>query len=154
MVTSADVMARWTEIQNDDERILFVVGGPGSGKSRIIRELSENEGWKYIEAKELIDEALIEIRPEDRPQQASDCIYKCLKACQSQVVLIDSIDVLFAPILNIDPIALLRDLSKTYPIVVGWRGRFDGTQLHLEHNNNPEYFKFEVNNKNHVISID
>lgn len=32
MVTVQDVKARWDEIQNDDERILFIVGGPGSGK--------------------------------------------------------------------------------------------------------------------------
>lgn len=27
------------KIQGDDERILFIVGGPGSGKSLLIREL-------------------------------------------------------------------------------------------------------------------
>ena len=39
---------RWEQIQDDDERILFIVGGPGSGKSLLIRELSEQKGWKYF----------------------------------------------------------------------------------------------------------
>ena len=40
MVTVQDVKERWEKIQGDDERILFIVGGPGSGKSLLIRELS------------------------------------------------------------------------------------------------------------------
>ena len=32
MVTVQDVRERWEQIQDDDERILFIVGGPGSGK--------------------------------------------------------------------------------------------------------------------------
>ena len=56
MVTVQDVKERWEKIQNDDERILFIVGGPGSGKSLLIRELSEQKGWKYLEAKQLIEE--------------------------------------------------------------------------------------------------
>jgi len=56
MVTVQDVKERWEKIQGDDERILFIVGGPGSGKSLLIRELSEQKGWKYLEAKQLIEE--------------------------------------------------------------------------------------------------
>ena len=33
MVTVQDVRERWEQIQGDDERILFIVGGPGSGKN-------------------------------------------------------------------------------------------------------------------------
>ena len=56
MVTVQDVKERWEQIQDSDERILFVVGCPGSGKSLFIHELSEQKGWKYLEAKQLIEE--------------------------------------------------------------------------------------------------
>lgn len=154
MITEQDVLQRWDEIQNDEERILFIVGGPGSGKSKIIRNLAEQEGWEYIEAKELIEEEFLEVPHEERPAKAQDVICKALKAVDAQVVLIDSVDVLFAPILNLHPIELLRAISKMYPIVVGWRGHFDGSQLHLEHNNDPRYFSVEVQYKNHVVVVD
>ena len=51
MVTAQDIKERWNSLQADEERILFIVGGPGSGKSKLIRELAEQDGWKYIEAK-------------------------------------------------------------------------------------------------------
>ena len=60
MVTAQDIKARWDELENVEERILFVVGAPGSGKSKLIRELAEQDGWKYIEAKDLIEEEFLE----------------------------------------------------------------------------------------------
>ncbi|MFQ9505639.1 MAG: hypothetical protein ACLRZ2_02070 [Veillonella sp.] len=43
MVTVQDVRERWEQIQGDDERILFIVGGLVL-VSLLIRELSEQKG--------------------------------------------------------------------------------------------------------------
>ncbi len=153
MITAQDVMEKWNEIREEDERILFIVGGPGSGKSQVIRELAENDKWKYLEARELLNEEFLEIDRAERPKVAYDIICDALKACHSEVALIDNVDVLFAPILNLEPIELLRLVNKAYPIIVGWKGEFDGTQLHLEHNNNPHYYSFTVTDKDHVIEL-
>lgn len=154
MVTAQDIKERWESLQADEERILFIVGGPGSGKSKLIRELAEQDGWKYIEAKELIDDEFLEIARDLRPDMAKDVMCKALKACGSDVILLDNVNVLFAPILNLKPIELLKTVSTMYPIVVGWRGRFDGDNLFLEHNNNPNYFSFKVEKPDRIVSID
>lgn len=154
MITAEEIKSRWDELANEEERILFVVGGPGSGKSKLIRELAEQDGWKYIEAKDLIEEELLEIARDLRPQMAKDVMCKALKACGSEVILLDSVNVLFAPILNLEPIELLKTISRMYPLIVGWRGTYDGTELHLEHNNNPKYFSFTVENPKRIISVD
>ena len=39
MVTVADVKARVQEVQELPEKLLFVVGGAGSGKSKLLREV-------------------------------------------------------------------------------------------------------------------
>ena len=150
MVTAQDIKERWESLQADEERILFIVGGPGSGKSKLIRELAEQDGWKYIEAKELIDDEFLEIARDLRPDMAKDVMCKALKACGSDVILLDNVNVLFAPILNLKPIELLKTVSAMYPIVVGWRG----DNLFLEHNNNPNYFSFKVEKPDRIVSID
>lgn len=153
MVTEQEVLNRWEEITGDDEKILFIVGGPGSGKSRVMRNLAEEKGWRYLEAKDLLDEEFLELAREKRPQIAKEEVCKALNSCHSEVVLIDSVEVLFAPILNLDPIPLLKAISAVHPIMVGWRGALDGDTLYLEHRNNPTYFSFQVSNPNHVITV-
>ena len=49
MVTDAEVLKRWKYIAQEDEKLLILIGGPGSGKSRIIRDLTYQEGWKVCE---------------------------------------------------------------------------------------------------------
>ena len=51
MVTDADVLKRWKYIAQDDEKLLILIGGPGSGKSKLIRELTFQDGWKICEAR-------------------------------------------------------------------------------------------------------
>ncbi len=75
MVTVQDVKERWEQIQNNDERILFIVGGPGSGKSLLIRELSEQKGWKYLEAKQLIEEEFLLVPRDGRGHLEGDQLY-------------------------------------------------------------------------------
>ena len=104
MVTVQDVKERWEQIQNNDERILFIVGGPGSDKSLLIRELSEQKGWKYLEAKQLIEEEFLLVPRDERPQLAEEVIRRALSRSDTEVVLIDGSNLLFAPILNLNPL--------------------------------------------------
>lgn len=154
VVTEHDVMERWQSIQNDEERILFIVGAAGSGKSAIMRELSAKEGWQYIEAKDLLSEGILEIPREERPEAAKRLLLDAIEKVNADVVIIDSVQAFFAPILNLHPIKMLKEISQTYPLVIGWRGSFDGKTLLLEHNNDKEYFAYEVTHTNHVISVD
>ena len=135
MVTVQDVKERWEQIQNNDERILFIVGGPGSGKSLLIRELSEQKGWKYLEAKQLIEEEFLLVPRDERPQLAEEVIRRALSRSDTEVVLIDGI-------------------NKTYPIVVGWRGHLEGDQLYLEHNNDPKHAVVTITKPERVMVID
>ncbi|MDU3878860.1 MAG: BREX-3 system P-loop-containing protein BrxF [Veillonella sp.] len=137
MVTVQDVRERWEQIQGDDERILFIVGGPGSGKSLLIRELSEQKGWKYLEAKQLIEEEFLLVPRDERPQLAEEVIRRALSRSDTEVVLIDGMTI-----------------SKTYPIVVGWRGHLEGDQLYLEHNNDPKHAVVTITKPDRVMVID
>jgi len=133
MVTVQDVKERWEQIQNNDERILFIVGGPGSGKSLLIRELSEQKGWKYLEAKQLIEEEFLLVPRDERPQLAEEVIRRALSRSDTEVV---------------------KTISKTYPIVVGWRGHLEGDQLYLEHNNDPKHAVVTITKPERVMVID
>lgn len=150
MVTSEDIKQRWAGLEGE-ARLLFVVGGPGSGKSKLIRELAEQDKWKYVEAKDLIGEDFLEIDYEGRSECAITEISKALHAFQADVILVDGVEVLFAPILHINPVDILKELSKQYPIIVGWRGSYKNGLLSLEYNHNAEYYVCEMDESSVVV---
>ncbi|EGS32859.1 MULTISPECIES: BREX-3 system P-loop-containing protein BrxF [Megasphaera] len=154
MVTEADVLQRWKYIAQEKEKMLILIGGAGSGKSKVIRELSEQDGWKMCEARDMFDDEFLKIPRADRPERAVELISQALQRLHARVVLIDNVEFLFAPMLNLNPVHMLLELSKTFPIVVSWRGSLEGNTLYFEHNGEPKYAKFTVPNTNHVISMD
>lgn len=154
MVTLKTVMGVWEEIKGDNENILFIVGAPGSGKSKLLRALSENKGWQYIEARELLNEVIFEVPREERPERAEEILVEEITRQDAEVIIIDSIDVLFAPILNLKPVEVLKRISKDHALIIGWKGSVDGDTLCLEHNNNPRYYEQPITNHKRIIVVD
>ena len=154
MVTDADVLKRWKYIAQEEEKLLIIIGGPGSGKSKLIRELTFQDGWKICEAKDLFDDEFLEIPRADRPEKSISLISEAIHRLNARVVMIDNVGFLFAPILNLNPIEMLKKLSRECPIIVSWRGHLEGNTLYFEHKGDPKYAKFTIEDPNHVMSLD
>ncbi len=154
VATVEDLQARWQDVAQSDNKILFVVGGAGSGKSKLLRELEQTGEWRYIEAKELLMEKLFEVEHDERPIEARESLVETFRILADKGIIIDSVEILFAPIFNLDPMAIFTDLSRTYPMIIGWRGSFDGRVLRLEHNSKKNYFSYEINDPQCVLTLD
>ena len=67
--------------------------------------------------------------PKVRAQEASGLIARSLAALDAEVVVLDDMQVLFAPVLQVDPLNLLRTLGRKYSVVAAWPGEYDGKNL-------------------------
>jgi hypothetical protein len=117
------------EAERSEQKLVIVVGKPGSGKSKIMRELGQKPGWKYVDSKKLLTDELLEMPPKSRANEAATLMSDILAAGDAKVILLDSTQVLFAPVLQIDPIQVLKDISRNQPIVAAWPGEYDGKNL-------------------------
>jgi hypothetical protein len=121
------------ELKDKQERLVLIVGRPGSGKSKIMRELGLNRGWRYVDCRELVTDELLELVPKARPKEAPHIMDRLLERERADVILLDNIQVLFTPILNLDPLELLRQLSRKHAIVAAWPGEYaDGKLAYME----------------------
>ena len=69
--------------------------------------------------------------PKVRAQEAAGLIAKALDALAAEVVVLDDMQVLFAPVLQVDPLNLLKHLGRRFSIVAAWPGQFDGKKLEI-----------------------
>ena len=117
------------EGQKSAECLVLLVGRPGSGKSKLLRELSTIRGWQYVNCRTFLTEELLEMVPKVRALEAPRIIAGALEALKPEVVVLDDMQVLFAPVLQVDPLQLLKHLSRKFSVVAAWPGEFDGTKL-------------------------
>ena len=61
--------------------------------------------------------------------EAAGLIAKALDALAAEVVVLDDMQVLFAPVLQVDPLNLLKHLGRRFSIVAAWPGQYDGKKL-------------------------
>ncbi len=115
--------------QKSAERLVLLVGRPGSGKSKLLRELSTIRGWRYVNCRTFLTEELLEMVPKVRAQEATSLIARSLEAMVAEVVVLDDMQVLFAPVLQVDPLNLLKTLGRKFSIVAAWPGEYDGECL-------------------------
>ena len=119
------------EGQKSAEHLVLLVGKPGSGKSKLLRELSTIRGWQYVNCRAFLTEELLEMVPKVRALEAPVLIAKTLDAFKADVIVLDDMQALFAPVLQVDPLQLLRQMGRKFSVVAAWPGEFDGTSLKI-----------------------
>lgn len=126
------------------ERLALVVGEAGSGKSTALAAAAEQEGWPLINVGLNLSERLLEVAPQHRAARVSGLIADIVAEAESSVVLLDDIEVLFEPSLQLDPLGLLRDLARYTTVVVVWPGEADSDSLTYATPGHPEHRQYSA----------
>jgi ABC-type thiamine transport system ATPase subunit len=121
------------------ERLVLIVGPPGSGKSSVLRDAAEQRGWSVTNLGLELAQRMLELPVQQRPARVLDTISAILDELNSDVACLDNIELLFEPSLQLDPMGLLQSLSRQKTLVVAWPGRTLGDEdsPHLMHAERP-----------------
>lgn len=108
-------------------RVILLVGPPGSGKSRFLRDLKDvgivNVGVEL--ARELIP-----LSQTERPQRAVAALGELINTHSHATVVLDNVELLLRSELGLDLWAALATLSAEKQLIVAWTGRMHGDELY------------------------
>lgn len=75
--------------------------------------------YKKVNVNRLLSENLVSLPKQKYPMYVEDILMQFLKD-KEEIYILQHIDILFDPILQIHPVRLLENLSKTYQLIVEW----------------------------------
>lgn len=105
---------------------------------------AQQEGTPYINLGLSLSEKLLNYSLKQRPFVVQQVFEDLLIEANSKVICLDFIEILFDPSLQIQPLSLLKNLSKNYTLVVAWRGVYQDNTLIYSEVGHPEYYKYAL----------
>ena len=119
--------------------LVLLVGQHGSGKSRVLRAAAAASEWPVVNLGVELAQALVSL-PESRRSLAVSGVLEGLVASkQAPVVALDDIEVLFEPSLRLQPLELLKQISRSTVLVVAWPGTLEMDRLTFGETGRPEH---------------
>jgi predicted ATPase len=123
-------------------QLIFVVGVSGSGKTQILRAVHERTGVPVINVNLELSKAMLELSERQRMLQLPKLLSDILGQSNTDIILLDNIEILFAVSLKQDPLRLLQGLSRNKTIVASYSGMIDGESLVYAQPDHPEYKRY------------
>lgn len=116
-----DICKKITELKDSQHKLLLIIGQPGSGKSKLIRQYSEDTGIPIID----LDKIFMNTPPDYLLHEMKNF----LTTYHQDVLLLDNKKILYAKNSGIDLLAFLKELSLDIPVVATWNGKIEDGQL-------------------------
>ena len=119
-------------------KLILAVGPARTGKTSALTELASNRQWPRLNVNLRLSEKLLDLSHRQRAVRVAGILDDTIRSSDSDVVVLDNIELLFAPDLAQDPLRLLQTLSRNRTIIAAWPGGFDGTSLTYAEVGHPE----------------
>jgi len=145
------ILQKLTQIDGLYHRLIMLVGPANSGKTQILYELGERTASQLINVNLEMTRQMLELTERQRvlrlPKLLDVIISKAstrTNTLESQIVVLDNIELLFGPALKQDPLKLLQSISRSNTLVVAWNGSIDKNTLLYAVPSHPEYRRYPI----------
>jgi hypothetical protein len=121
------------------QRLVLIVGFPGTGKTRILREAAKAAGFPVLNVNLELSRHLLPFSRNERTRIAGNLFSQALSQHPVSVIGLDNLELLFSPELAVDPLRLLQQESRSRCLVTTWSGAVIGQELHYAVPGHPEH---------------
>ena len=124
-------------------RLVLVVGPHGSGKTALFENFGKASGAEILNVSFSLAERLLELTQRQRALKAHEILGELISEAESDLLLLDDIEIVFDPVLKQDALRLFQELSRRRTLVVAWPGHFAAGSLTYAEPGHPEYCRHQ-----------
>jgi len=124
-------------------RLMLLAGPQGTGKTAVLQTLAKENLYPLINVNYQLCKGMLELTRNQRTRQVERLFKAVVGSGAGDVVLLDNLEVLFDPSLEVEPLRLLLNASRNQTLVAAWNGTFrDGTLVYAEPGH-PEFAQYK-----------
>lgn len=123
-------------------RLVMVVAPAGAGKTSALQEVYERTSAPLINVNLELSRRMLDLTERQRTLQLPLLLSQIAKADETNLILLDNIEVLFDVALRQDPLRLLEGLSRNKTVVAAWSGIIEGGHMLYAKPDHPEYKRY------------
>lgn len=125
--------------KNNENKLILIIGNPGSGKSKLIHEYSDNCGIPILNLDNIF---------KDNATDLVKVMDDFLLTYDKEILLLDNKRVLYAKDSNIDMLAFLKALAKKVVVVATWNGKIEDNKLIHIRSKSPTDLTYSLTDEN------
>lgn len=143
------MIERLEQILNDlsvlHSKLLLIVAPPHSGKTILLRTISERRKTVHLNVSRSLGSLLAGMPPAQRELAAGSMLRKLAEEhSPEETLILDNPELLFDRSLKLDPLALLKQLSRSRRVVAAWPGEVQNGRLTYAEIGHPEYQNYGI----------
>jgi len=145
------VLRKMGEARELYHRLILVVGPAGSGKTKALQEVSASVSAPLINVNLELSRRMLDLTERQRALQVPRLLRGIVREATGEVVLLDSIQLVFDVRLEQEPLHLLQRLSRNKTVVAAWSGSIVDGHITYAVPGHPEYWRYPIRD---FVSLD
>lgn len=122
-------------------QLVMLAGGTWEARTEILREFAQKIDLRYFALGRPLSARLLNEPEEKAPFVIRRFLDEILDETPQTVLVLDHLEILFAKRLKIDPLQVLKDLSRAKVVVAAWPGTVRGGIFSYAEAHHPEHYE-------------
>ncbi len=120
-------------------RLVLLVAPSGAGKTEVLDAVCSTLSASAINVNLELSKSMLDLTTKQRALRAPSILSGIVEKTRGEIALLDNLEVLFDLSLHLDPLRLLKDLSRSRTVVASWNGSINERGLSYGEPDHPEY---------------
>ncbi len=141
MFKAEDYVSALDQAATRYHKLALVVGRPGSGKTALLRAISQQMQIPLLNLGLELSKKLLSLTVRERKLKAADIIADLLDEEEALRLAVDNTEIIFDFSLMLNPLGLLQNLSRTRLLIWSWNGNVEDGHITYAYPGHPEYHR-------------
>ena len=139
-----DVVEKVRHAEGLVHHLVLVVRPEGNGKTSALHHVAKRVRAPLVNINLELSHRMLDLTERQRALQVQRLLDRIAAEIESDVILLDNVEILFDIALRQDPLRLLQGLSRNKTVVAAWNGSIENDHLICAAPHHPEYRRYPV----------